>query len=73
MWSSLATSSRSENCFRVIYREQAPPERVSRSLPFELSVATRRILSEFRDEYLSRSRVLNASARKLRSALKKAN
>jgi hypothetical protein len=65
--------SRSEKCFRVVYREQAPSGKVSRSLSFELSVATRRILSEFRDGYLSRSRFLNASAEKLRSVLKKAN
>jgi hypothetical protein len=64
---------RNEKCFRVVYREQAPEGKVSQSLSFELSVATRRFLSEFRDDYLSRSRFLSASAEKLRSALKKAN
>src|SRR5215469_4343614 len=44
----------SEKHFRVIYREQPPAGKVGRSLRFELSVAVRRILCEFRDEYVSK-------------------
>jgi hypothetical protein len=63
----------SEKHFRVLYREQTPSETDDRSLSFELSVATRRILSEFRDDYVSRSRFLSASTEKLRRVLKRAN
>jgi hypothetical protein len=63
--------SHSEKCFRVVYREQAPGGRARRSLHLELAVAARRILSEFRDDYLSTSRLLTAPAERLKSALKK--
>jgi hypothetical protein len=48
--------SRGGKRFRVFYREQTHPEHVRRSLRFELSVAMRRMLSEFRDNYLAKSR-----------------
>jgi hypothetical protein len=64
--------SRGEKRFRVVYREQAHGEHVRRSLSFELSVAVRRILSEFRDDYLARSRFLSAPADILKSVLRKA-
>jgi hypothetical protein len=62
---------RSEKCFRLVYPEQAPAVLLRRSLRFELSVATRRMLSEFRDEYLSTSRFLNAPAQRLKSMLRR--
>ncbi len=43
------------------------------ALRFELSVATRQMLSELRDDYLSRSRFLTDAAASLKSALKKRN
>jgi hypothetical protein len=60
---------RAEKCFRVVYREQGQAGNTRRSLPLEVSVATRRILSELRDDYLSRNSFLNASAQKLRNML----
>jgi len=63
--------SRSEKCFRVVYREKAHAGKVRRSLRFELAVAMRRILSEFRDDHLSASRLMSAPVEKLKSALKK--
>jgi hypothetical protein len=64
---------RAEKCFRVVYREQFQAVSMRRSLPFELSVATRRILSELRDDYLSRNSFLNASAQVFRNMLKPAS
>ena len=63
----------SERLFRVIYREQDEAEKVDRSLRFELSVAARRILSEWRDNYLSRSRFLRTTAANLKNVLAKAS
>src|SRR5262249_62426991 len=63
---------RSERCFRVLYPEQAKAGRSRRSLRFELSVAARLILSEFRDDYLSTSRFLSAPAERMKSLLRKA-
>ena len=63
---------RSERRFRVVYREQASAAKLDRSFPFELSVATRRILSEFRDDYLSKSHFLVDTAASLKSMLTKA-
>jgi hypothetical protein len=65
--------SRSERRFRVVYREQADAANVDRSLRFELSVAMRRILSEFRDDYLSRSRFLNTTASSLKNVFMRAS
>ena len=64
--------SHSEKCFRVVYKEQTRAAKVRRSWRFEISVAARRTLSEFRDDYISRSRFLSATAGKLKGALKKA-
>jgi hypothetical protein len=62
-----------EKHIQVVYREQAEALGLDRSLRFELSVAVRRILSEFRDEYLSRSRSLTTTATNLKNALTKAS
>jgi hypothetical protein len=63
----------SETHLRVVYRERAKAEAVGRSLRFELSVAIRRILSEVRDEYLSRSSFLSTTAASLKNAVMRAN
>ena len=62
----------SEKCFRVVYHEQPHAGQVSRSLRFEMAVAARRVLSEFRDVYLSRSDFLSSHAGRLKNVLKKA-
>ena len=62
---------RAEKRFRVVYLEQAYVGRDHRSLRFELAVATRRILSEFRDDYLFRNRFLRDSAERLKSVFRK--
>jgi hypothetical protein len=62
----------SEKCFRVVYQEQPYAGQASRSLRFEMAVAARRVLSEFRDVYLSRSDFLSSQAGRLKNALKKA-
>lgn len=62
----------SERHFQVFYREQDEAEKVDRSLRFELSVAARRILSEFRDDYLSRNRFLSTTAASLKNVLTRA-
>jgi hypothetical protein len=80
MWASVGEyfvfgeriSSHSEKRFRVVYRQQAHARDEQRSLRFELAVAIRRILSEFRDDYLSRSRFLTIPAGKLTGVLSKA-
>ncbi len=59
--------SHSEKRFRVVYREHAHTEKVRRSFRFELGVAVRRILSELRDDYLSRSQFLRDPANRLKS------
>jgi hypothetical protein len=64
--------SLSEKRFRVVYREQARTGTLRRSLLFELAVAVRRILSEFRDDYLSRSRFLTVPADRLKGMFRKA-
>src|SRR5579864_2847391 len=51
-------SPRGEKRFRVAYRDQTSAVPLHRSLRFELAVAIRRLLSEFRDDYLSHSRFL---------------
>jgi hypothetical protein len=61
----------SEKRFRVAYPKQAPIGNARRSFGFELAVALRRILSEFRDDYVSTSRFLSAPANKLKSVLGK--
>lgn len=64
---------RSERHFQVSYREQDDREKLARSLRFEVSVAVRRILSEFRDGYISRSHFLSTTAASLKNMLTKAN
>jgi hypothetical protein len=64
---------RSEKHFRVLYRKQADVERVGRSLPYEVSVALRRVLSEFRDDYLSKSHFLSATAGRFKEAITRNN
>jgi hypothetical protein len=64
---------RSERHFQVFYREQAEAEKVNRSFRFELSVAARRFLCEFRDDYLSKSDFLSVSAASLKNVLTKGN
>lgn len=63
----------SEKRFQVVYREPANAGKASRSLRFELAVAVRRMLCEFRDDYLSRSSFLSTTAASLRSVLPKTN
>ena len=63
----------SERRFQVIYREQADATVIRRSLRYEMCVAARRMLSEFRDDYLSKSRFLSATATRLKSAFTRAN
>lgn len=63
---------RGEKRFRVVYQEPAFAGNVRRSVRYELSVAVRRVLSEFRDNYLARSRFLSGSADRLKNVLKKA-
>lgn len=65
-------ASHSEKRFGVVYAGQAHTDKVRWSLHRELSVAVRRGLSEFRDNYLSRNEFLNAQAHRLKGALKRA-
>lgn len=44
----------SEPMFRVVYKEYSNRRPLDRSVRFKLSVAARRILSEFRDEYMQK-------------------
>jgi hypothetical protein len=64
--------ARSEKYCQVVYQRQAPPKMERRSVGFELSVAARRVLSEFRDNYFSKSRFLNAPIGKLKNIVKSA-
>ncbi len=66
-------SPHSEKRFQVIYREPASAGKADRSLRFELSVAVRRILSEVRDEYLSKSPFLSTTAASLKNVVTRAN
>jgi hypothetical protein len=60
-----------EKCFRAVPPKQADAGKDRRSLRFELAVAVRRFLSEFRDDYLSTSHLLSGPAERLKNALKK--
>lgn len=51
-------AANTERRFQVVYQQMASVDAVRRSLRFELAVATRRVLSELRDEYLSKIRYL---------------
>lgn len=59
-----------EACCRVEYLEQSTGRMVHRSLKFEASVAARRMLSEFRDNCISQSPLLDASMKKLKNVVK---
>ena len=63
----------SEKRLQVVYREPAAAGNLSRSLRFELSVAVRRMLCEFRDDYLSRSPLLSTAAANLKNAVTRVN
>jgi hypothetical protein len=56
----------SQKHLRIIYRQSAEGGMMGRSLRYELFVALRRVLSEFRDDYLSRSPLLTAAVGKFR-------
>jgi hypothetical protein len=61
-----------EKLIQVLHRQDEVAENASRPLRFEVSVAVRRILSEFRDEWLSRSSFLTSAAANLKEMLPKA-
>ena len=60
-----------EKCFRLLLPEQADATEDGRPWRLKLAAAARRVLSEFRDDYLSTSHLLGAPAEKLKDALKK--
>ena len=66
-------SPHSAKRFQVVYLDSARAAKTGRSVRFELSVAIRRVLSELRDDYLSRSRFLSTTAASLKSAVTRAN
>jgi hypothetical protein len=59
---------RSEKHFKIIYRSQTENGIINRSLRYEISVMVRRVLSELRDDYLSKSRFLSAAAGGIKGA-----
>jgi hypothetical protein len=63
--------SRNERRFHVVYREHADARTVGRTFRFELAVALRRVLSEFRDDYLSTNRFLATAAAGFKQVLTK--
>ena len=54
--------ARGEVRFRLMYQGQSRSAELPQSIRYRISVAVRRILSEFRDDYLSRSRFLASTA-----------
>jgi hypothetical protein len=64
---------RSEKLFKVVYRNQTDTPVIRRSLRYEISVAVRRVLSEFRDNYLSKNVLLSATAGSFKGALTRNN
>ena len=62
--------ARCQGHFRVVYENQSRPVPLPRSYRYRISVALRRILSELRDDYLSRSSLINDSVSKLRGMLR---
>ncbi len=64
---------RSEKQFKMIYRNQTDAALIGRPLRYEISVAVRRVLSELRDDYLSKSRLLSATAGRFKGALARDN
>ena len=65
---SMAAGSQAQ--FKVLYNNQHNSAAMPTSLRYRASVALRRILSEVRDDYLSRSRLLTDSIFKLRGMLR---
>jgi len=63
----------SESRLRVRYLEHPAAGSTGRSLRFELAVATRRMLSEFRDNYLSRGGLLSPAVVNLVNAITKSH
>ena len=61
---------RSKACCKVEYRKHGTDGMTRRSLKFEASVAARRVLSEFRDNYVSQSPILNTPLKKLKKVIK---
>ena len=51
-----------ERHYQILYQEPDGAKTMDRTLGFELSVAARRVLSEFRDDYLSKSQFLSSTA-----------
>ena len=64
---------RSEKHFKVTYRNQTNGGMNGRSFRYEISVALRRVLSELRDDYLSKSRFLSATAGRFKGVLTREN
>jgi hypothetical protein len=62
---------RTQKLFRAVYKEKAFARTLPRSLRFELSVAVRRLLCEFRDECVTQSPFLGTSAVKLKRVLRR--
>jgi hypothetical protein len=62
---------RSEKLFRLLWEETPNLGEERRSLGLEFAVAARRILSEFRDNYLSINEFLSIPAQKLKHVLKR--
>ncbi len=65
-------SARSDKLFRVDYGQRSRTDKLHRTLRLELSVALRRVLSEFRDDYVAKNRILSIPAGILKSMLRKA-
>lgn len=65
--------ARAEKCFKVDYLEPAMTDSARRSLRFTLSVASRRLFSEFRDNCISKSPLLTTVAQRMKSRLRSAS
>lgn len=70
VWNATVKAGGHRN-FRVDYQQQEAPVRTNRPWRFELSVAGRRILSEFRDDYVSKSTFLKTTAAGLKTVISK--
>ena len=60
-----------ERHYQILYQEPDGAKTMDRTLGFELSVAARRVLSEFRDDYVSKSRFLSSTASTLKNTFTK--
>jgi hypothetical protein len=63
---------RTQKFFRVVYEKMPLTRGSRRPLPFKFSVAVRRLLCEFRDEYVARSSFLSGPANRLKTVIRKA-